>query len=383
MVPGISFFGAGTRPEGGRAHMLKNKRHQGLRNRIRAASALWPILFAVSLVVFLGGRIGPATAAGAQPISVTDFREKTVSLSAPAARIVCLIESALSGIYMLGAEEQVIGISTNVYQEAVFGYYAAMDRRIRTRALPTPGSWDFVNIEMVVGLRPDLVIVWSHQEESILALEEKGIPVYGVFIQRLDDIYKELHDLGRLTGTAERADQVIGFAKDRVSGIRNRIVRVPDEQRTRVYYMWAQGELETSGENSTVEELIRLAGGRNVAGHISQEHLVINIENILTWNPQVIVMWYNERKSPEDIMAKAMWRSVRAVKDRRVHEFPDVFSCDLWTLKYIHAIELVARWCYPDRFKTPVSPAQKWELLENLYGTRLNQTAFDKVRSGK
>jgi len=282
---------------------------------------------------------------------------------------------------MLGAEQQVIGISTNVYQEPVFPYYATMDSRIRNRELPTPGNWDFVNIEMVVGLRPDLVIIWSHQEESILSLEEKGIPVYGVFIEHLDDIHKELHDLGRLTGTEKRANQVIDFGEKKVAEIRSRTVNVPDEQRTRVYYMWAQGELETSGENSTVQELIHLAGARNVAGRIRQEHLVINMENILTWDPEVIVMWYNDRKDPMDIVAKGMWRSVSAVKGRRVHEFPDAFSCDLWTLKYIHAVDLVARWCYPAHFKTPVRTEQKWELFEGLYGKKLNPAAFRRFRS--
>lgn len=353
------------------------------RLHIRETPVRWLSLVILSVSVFGGGWTFSSTAFSSQSITVTDFRDKTITLSSPAVRIVCLIESALSGLYMLGAEEQVIGISANVYQEPVFAFYATMDPRIRDRELPTPGNWDFVNIEMVVGLQPDLVIIWSHQRESILALEEKGIPVYGVFIDRLNDIYRELHDLGRLTGRGKRADRVIDFAKKKVTGIRSRIVQVPLEQRTRVYYMWAQGELETSGENSTVEELIRLSGGKNVAGHIRQEHLVVNMENILTWDPEVIVMWYNDRKDPEDIMANAMWRSVRAVKGGRVYEFPDVFSCDLWTLKYIYAIELVARWCYPEHFRTPLQPEQKWELFENLYGKKLNPVNYRRSLDDK
>ena len=86
---------------------------------------------------------------------------------------------------MLGAEARLVGISTNIYQESVFPYYAAMDERIRERTLPTPGNWDFVNIESMVALQPDLVILWSGQDESIAALEEKGIPVFGVYHRAL------------------------------------------------------------------------------------------------------------------------------------------------------------------------------------------------------
>jgi iron complex transport system substrate-binding protein len=258
-----------------------------------------------------------------------------------------------------------------------------MDPRIRNHELPAPGNWDFVNIEMVVGLRPDLVIVWSHQQESILAIEEKGIPVYGVFIESLDDIHEEIIDLGRLTGSEKRAEELTDLAGRKVAAIRENVSRVQPESRPRVYYMWAQGELETSGKSSTVQELINLSGGKNVAGHIRQEHLVVNMENILTWDPEVVVMWYNARKDPEDIMRKAMWRSVSAVKHRRIHEFPDVFACDLWTLKYIHAVELLAKWCYPERFKDLIPSAEKWKLLQNLYGEKLNPLYFDKPLSNK
>ena len=86
---------------------------------------------------------------------------------------------------MLGAESRLVGISTNIYQESIFAYYAAMDERIRERTLPTPGNWDFVNIESVVALQPDLVIIRTAQEESIAALEEKGIPVFESILSAL------------------------------------------------------------------------------------------------------------------------------------------------------------------------------------------------------
>ena len=74
------------------------------------------------------------------PITVTDFRGKTLTFKKPPERIVCLIESALSGIYMLGAEKQVVGISTNVYQGNVYSYYAAITLSILTKSqLPGAG----------------------------------------------------------------------------------------------------------------------------------------------------------------------------------------------------------------------------------------------------
>ena len=326
-------------------------------------SILLPQLFALLLAT------GPVLAEG---VAATDFRGRLIELDKPAERIVCLLESALSGLYMLGADSRLVGISTNVYQGSVFPYYAAMDERIRDRTLPTPGNWDFVNIESMVALQPDLVIVWSGQEESIAALEEKGIPVFGVFIDRFEDIHREIAALGELTGTGERAAELLELARKELEAVRLKVspgveARAPP----RVYFMWAQGPLVTAGRNSTVQELIDLAGGANAAGDSDLEHLVVNLENVLVWNPELIVMWCNDQLDPEDIGELSGWRSLAAVRNGLVHELPDPFSCDFWTLKYIFTVDLVARWCHPDRFSAGDPEELRRSLLNKLYAGRL------------
>ena len=314
-------------------------------------------------------------------VSVTDFRGKTITLDRPAGRIVCLIESALSGLYMLGAEERVVAVSTNVYQGEVYPYYAAMDRRIAEKKLPTPGNWDFVNLERVVALDPDLVIIWAHQEESIRAMEERGIPVFGVFIRSFGDIHREMRALGDLTGTRERAEELIAFTEGEIRDLRLKTGSA--SHRPRVYFMWAQGELETSGGGSTVDELIRLAGGDNVCGAIDQEHLVVSIERIIEWDPELIVMWVNDRRDPGDIMALSAWKGVSAVRSGRVHELPGVFACDLWTLKYQLAARIVAKWCHPEIFRDLDLEREAHRVLARLYGSKWpSSRRFSTARSG-
>jgi len=309
-------------------------------------------------------------------VTVTDFRGKALTVKNPAERIVCLIESALSGLYMLGAGERVVGISTNVYQGSVYRYYAELDQRIRDKKIPAPGNWDFVNIESVVALKPDLVIIWADQRESIKSLEDRGIPVYGVFIRSKEDVYREILDLGKLTGARARAEELVSFTKGEIERFRKRIATIPASHRPTVYYMWAQSNLETSCNNSTVNDLIELAGGRNVCASIDREHVVVKLENVLVWNPEVIVMWFNERKDPSDIIGDHQWRTVRAVKDGRVHEFPEVFLCDLWTLKLLFAVKMVAKWCHPVLFHDIDLDLEKKKMLKHLYGKDLITRAY-------
>jgi len=310
----------------------------------------------------------PISSLADQGVTVKDFRGRTVHLERPAERTVCLIESALSGLYMLGVEDRVTAVSTNIYQEEVFRYYAAMDPRIAGKALPTPGNWDFVNIESVVGLRPDLVIIWASQTEVIEALTAKGIAVYAVELDSFADIFKEIEDFGILFGKQDRAAALLGYTAGQLAGLAAATGHIEDKLRPGVYFMWAQGPLETSGAPSTVNDLIKLAGGRNVAAPLGQEHLVVNLEKLLVWQPQVVVMWRNPRLSPQDVATMPIWQALPAAKSGRIFQLPSVFFCDLWTLKFLHAVKMIAAWCHPEKIAITDMEGKKREMLVALYG---------------
>lgn len=306
-----------------------------------------------------------------QAVQVIDFRGKNIRLSKPAERIVCLIESALSGLYMLGAERQIAGVPVNIYNTEVNKWYAPLDERIRSKKLPAPGNWDFVNLESVIALRPDLVLIWSEQTETIAALEERGIPVFGILLKSKEDVYREMEALGELTGRKAKAAELIDYSKKELERFSSRLPA--DLKKTSVYYMWAQGNLETSCAGSTVNDLISFAGGENVCAGIASEHMVTNLEKILSWNPDLVVMWYNERKSPQDLLNDPQWRTIAAVKNGRVHEFPEVFLCDLWTLKFQYAVKMVAKWAHPELFRDIDLEAEKKAMLKTLYGKTIGE----------
>lgn len=303
---------------------------------------------------------------------VTDLRGKTLTFARPVSRVVCLIESALTGLSMLRQGGKVVGISTNIYQEPFFRYYARLDERIRRRELPAVGNWDFISLEGILALKPEVVILWSQQTEAIAALEEHGIPVFGVFIAGWRDLEREIEALGRMLGAPERAASLLEQARQRLEGIRSRLGALPPPARPRVYFMWAQSLYETSGAGSMVHELLTLAGGNNVCGHVPKEHLVVRLEELLVWNPEVIIMWPNPRLRVEDILAEKQWQSLAAVRNRRVYQFSEVFWADLWTLKYPLAALQVARWLHPERFADTDLARERRRFSLDFYGVPLD-----------
>jgi iron complex transport system substrate-binding protein len=219
-----------------------------------------------------------------------------------------------------------------------------------------------------MALKPDLVIMWASQTESIQSIERHGIPVYGVFLKSFDDVYREIRDFGLLTGTIERADSLILYTKNEIGKLEQRL-QLSASGKKSIYFTWAQGLLETAGTNSTVNEMIMLAGGVNSCT-IEQEHVIINKERLLDWNPDVIVMWYNDARDPDDLINLSEIRNIKAIRNSQVFELPSVFLCDLWTLKFPYAVKMVAKWSYPAIFEDMDLHEEKKNMLIDLYGDK-------------
>lgn len=302
-------------------------------------------------------------------IVVTDFRGKEIKLEKPAEKVICLIESALSGIYMLQEQNRIIGVPSAVYTENLFRYYSRLDSRILKKSLPAPGNWDFISVEQIVGLKPDLVIIWSSQNDAIENLEQFGIPVYAVMLHSFSDIYKEIEDFGKLLACTGKADSLIAFTKSEIQAIQkdNR-----SENGKSVYFMWSQGITETSGKNSTVNELLEASGVRN-ACNLSDEHVSVSIERIYDWNPDLIVMWYNEKLNPVDVLNDPLLQGLSAVKEGKVYELPEVFACDFWTLKMLYPAQLISNWAYGEESETEIQT----QLLRKMYLQLYNQELLD------
>lgn len=300
-------------------------------------------------------------------MSVTDFRGVSLNLKKPAQRVVCLLESALSGLYMLGAQHSLVGVPANVYSGDVAPHYAMLDSRLANKGIETPGNWDFMSLEKVIALKPDVAILWAQQREGIAALEARGVPVYGVFIDSLNDLEKEINDLALLTGTENRAKALLDYTQVEVQGITALTGKIPVEKRPKVYFAWGQGMLETACKGSIVDDLIHLAGGINTCVE-QMEHGKPSLESVLKWNPDVIMLWPSERQSALSLLADEQWRNVSAIRNRRVFELPEVFFSDLWTLKFQFVLRLMAHWLHPSIISQPPDANLRKGAFSKLYG---------------
>ena len=119
-------------------------------------------------------------------------------------------------------------------------------------------------------------------------------------------------------GTPRRRNSA-DYARRTLAAITERIADVTAEQRPRVYYARGPRGLVTGLGGSINVETIELIG-RNVAGGTPGGLANVSIEQVLLWNPDVIITI--DQEFAATVRSDPSWASVKAVRDNRVHLSP-------------------------------------------------------------
>lgn len=329
------------------------------------------IILAVVAIIFLAVIVGvisqPATELGKESgktIKVVDSRGVEVEVKYPSEKIVCLLNSGLNDLYMLGAKDQVIAIDKWTYDTPeVYNYTAQIDERVKDKSLPAIDK----NMEQIVGMKPDVVIIWAGQTEDIKYLEDRGIKVVGIQVNNFDDVYKKLEILGKISGKEDRAREIQDYIKKDLKSVEDKTKNIEDDKKLSSIFVWGPTLLDLAGKNSTGNSMLELSGTNNVAGSVEKEHFVAKIEEVIKWNPDTILIWNSPDIDPENYTSDEQWKNVNAVKNKRVYELPDPFYCDLWTVKYVYSVKFAAKQNYPDEFKDIDLEKEGKEMLKFLY----------------
>lgn len=278
----------------------------------------------------------------ADAIVVTDAAGNTITLSKPAQKIVALFDPAVDAIYMLQAQETLVGIPAETYADPeLYGPYKEIDTRIQQKTIATPGSNQTADIESIIQLKPDLVIVQHMTPGSINLLKQMNIPVYQAAAQKYEHVIKELKDLGKITGKEERAAELLQYADSAFSAMQQSGAAVA--QKKKAYFAWANGRIfSTAGRGSMMHNTLEFAGVENVCTtDIDQPN--INPETLLQWNPDMIIMWND---SPDLFYKKQELKAIHAVQQQQIFNLMPMFFYNPHTLKSLAAAVAIHQWAY-------------------------------------
>jgi iron complex transport system substrate-binding protein len=248
-------------------------------------------------------------------IRVVDDVGRTVVLSAPARRVVSLIPAQTEVILRLAGPDVLVARTRWDTDPALAG-------------LPSVGNALTPSVEWLAARRPDLVIAWpdAQSRDVVRRLGDVGIPVYASRVESVAEVRSMIRRLGVLLGRTAAADSLDGAISAELDQVRRLVAGRPERS---VLYLLNADPPMAAGPGTYVDELIRLAGGRNIFADLRQLWPQVALEEIIARQPDVIIR--PSERAPGDPLAglagRSGWRELNAVRAGRVHAVdPDLYN---------------------------------------------------------
>ncbi len=236
-------------------------------------------------------------------------------------RVICSAPNIVETVYALGQQDRVVGVSdfTTYPPEAL-----EKDKI---------GGWINPNFEKLLSMRPDLVIVQGEMAKYLDFCKEKNIPVLRVDMENLASMYDGIKLIGEALGCEKKATEIIAETNRELDLIRNETAN--NEIKTNVFITISRriGSLSgiyTINGTTFINELLNIAGGRNVFEDAPGRYPAISKESLLVRNPDIILeLKPGEEIGQQDLLTmKHDWQAMPtlgAVASGRIHCVTDDF----------------------------------------------------------
>jgi iron complex transport system substrate-binding protein len=283
--------------------------------------------------------------------TVKDAAGRTVPIPAKVSRVFPAGPPAAILLYTLAPDMLIGWPRANRPEECV---YMLPEICARPEVGRITGRGNTANLESVIALKPDLILDVGSTSSTFVSLAERvqqqvGIP-YALLDGRFDAVAETYRQLGKLIGRKSDAEKLARYADDTFKVIAERTASIAPSARPRVYYARGPRGLVTGlGGSINVETIEMLA--QNVAGANKGGLANVSIEQVLLWNPDVIITI--DQDFAGSIRNDPAWAAIKAVRDNRVHLSPKMpFG---WvdfppSVNRLIGLRWLAKILYPDKF---------------------------------
>ena len=259
-------------------------------------------------------------------------------MSSPAKRIIALYGAYNEILAAMGLEDRIVG---------------------RTKAdkippsilsKPSIGTHMRPNIELVLGLKPDLVIQSAGRKEALVAvqqIQQEGVPVVVFSPKDFTDLFSVIERIGHLTGESEKALELVGRLVARLKRVKNQLRGVT--HRPSVFFEVRYPNLLGAAQGSIVNDVIRHAGGINCVKK-EKKLMRINMEALIECNPEAYIVQRGPmNQNPSDPSSRPYFQVLEAVKKDKIL-FVDEQTYSRPGPRAVDAVEELAAFLHPEKF---------------------------------
>lgn len=263
------------------------------------------------------------TAGSDHQITLTDQRGEEITIDGPvdsaafAVMPAPAIFAAVDGSYdhITAVNQSTLGVNQNGMFSTIFPGSAES---------AVAAGPDFIpNVETLLDIDPDVVIQWGNQgDELTRPIEDAGFPVVGLQYGTHEDLQTWITLFGEILEKPERAEMILDW-QDRTQAEMAERVKAADTAAPRAMMLSvADGTFSTSNGEDYDGFQYPMVGADFVSEGFLTEDGQLNAEQIIEWDPEVILLSGFDTSTPAEIYDDPRLSAVSAVKDKRVYKNP-------------------------------------------------------------
>jgi len=243
-----------------------------------------------------------------------DIKQNSEKLSKYPQRIISLSPNITEILFALGADKRIVAVT----DFCIYPPEAKMKKKIGGLMNP--------NIELIVSLKPDLIIMLaanSDLKSKLSSLETKFLTVKN---ETISDVMESIIVIGKAVGEEKKAEELLKNFEEKLNDVKKLVEKLPKEKVLIVVDKSTdslQG-MYCAGKGNFIDEMVSIAGGINVLQDSTTPYPIASKEKLIELNPDVILDMaiYGERKEVNDKKILESWKSlysINAVKNNRIY----------------------------------------------------------------
>ena len=218
-------------------------------------------------------------------------------------RIVVLDPATVEMIYMLGAEDKIVGVA-NLERSKVWP-------EEKVAKLESVGTFMKPSFEKIIALKPDLVIMSALTGEELNnGLKSNNIESKRIQANSIEEIFTNFLEVAKMLGKESEANKIIAEKKAKLEEIK----KIATGNKKGLFVMSAS-PLMVFGNDNLPNDIMKLLNIKNIAENQKGRNPIVTPEFIMKENPDIIITLL---PNPAQIVAtNPQLKNVNAIKNNK------------------------------------------------------------------
>ncbi len=260
-----------------------------------------------------------------EKIIISDQANRKVEVARDIKRVVALNVDAARILVSLGEQKKMVGIDG---WETRCSILKQVFPEVKTIPIVGGVYGGTLSLEKLAEVQPDVVFISGLYPDVADSIQtQTGIPVICIYtrVKEYQDFMQSVRLIGKVMNRTERAEEINQVIQSSFQLIASRLTGLPESQKPSILLM-GQPFSDNRFIVSTYFALLPYIGATYAPeGTLKPKTsggpgLRVSMEQILTWDPDIIFLSGMALFGPEDLQNDPLWQKLRAVGNKKVYK---------------------------------------------------------------